>query len=183
MAASVAARKCPVRNLLEGFALTAILQSFPTFATAALLLKLIGNTDLVGDPGVAIFVAVAALCHALLTVSLGAKLPALFKTVYEPDFFDPALSLSEKITAWRTGPVASLQLVTIVLVLSVMAVVTASVGCGAPVIRARRKAASRNQYPRTALPTQALPLLPPTPSPRHPTRRLRRRPELRAGLP
>lgn len=128
MAATVAARKSPVRNLLEGFALTALLQSFPTFAAASLLLKLVGNKDLVGDSGVAIFVVMASLFHALLAVSLGRRLPALFKTVYAPNFFDLSLSLSEKITTWRTGPVASLQLVTIVLMLSVLAVVTASMG-------------------------------------------------------
>lgn len=64
----------------------------------------------------------------MLAVTLGPSFPAVFKTVYEPKFFEAHLSLSDKITAWRTQPVASLQLVTIVLLLSVMAVVTASVG-------------------------------------------------------
>lgn len=128
MAVTAAARKSRLRNALEGFALTAVLQSFPTFAAAALLLKLCGDHDLVGDPGVAIFVAVASLVHATVAVTLGPSFPALFKTLYEPKFFDCTLSLSDKITEWRTHPVASLQLVTIVLLLSVMAVVTASVG-------------------------------------------------------
>ncbi|QAU49146.1 hypothetical protein [Bradyrhizobium guangzhouense] len=128
MAVTAAARKSRPRNALEGFALTAILQSFPTFATAALLLKLCGNHDLVGDPGVAIFVAFATLVHAIVAVTLGPSVPALFKTLYEPAFFDGSLSLSDKITEWRTHPIASLQLVAIVLLLSVMAVVTASVG-------------------------------------------------------
>lgn len=79
MAVTAAERKSRLRKALEGFALTTILQSFPTLAAAALLLKLCSNHDLVGDPGVAIFVA-------------------------------------------------SLQLVAIVLMLLVMAVVTASVG-------------------------------------------------------
>ncbi|WP_441260871.1 hypothetical protein AB7008_43630 [Bradyrhizobium sp. 521_C7_N1_3] len=126
MAATVAARKSHLHNATEGLALTATLQSFPTFAVAAFLLKLCGNHDLVGDPGVAIFVAVASLMHALLT--LGPSFPAIFKAVYEPKFFEAHLSLIDKITAWRTQPVASLQFVTIVLLLSVMAVVTASVG-------------------------------------------------------
>ena len=63
-----------------------------------------------------------------IAVTLGPSFPAVFKTLYEPKFFDATLSLSDKITEWRTQPVASLQLVTIVLLLSVMAVVTASVG-------------------------------------------------------
>ena len=128
MATIAATRKSRLRNALEGLALTATLQSFPTFAAAAFLLKLAGDHDLSGDPGVAIFVAFASLFHAMLAVTLGPSFPHLFKTVYEPKFFEAHLSLSEKITAWRTQPVASLQLVTIVLLLSVMAVVTASVG-------------------------------------------------------
>ena len=128
MATIAATRKSRLRNALEGLALTATLQSFPTFATAAFLLKLVGDHDLVGDPGVAIFVAFASLFHAMLAVTLGPSFPHLFKTVYEPKFFEAHLSLSDKITAWRTQPVASLQLVTIVLLMSVMAVVTASVG-------------------------------------------------------
>ncbi|WP_245163174.1 MULTISPECIES: hypothetical protein [Bradyrhizobium] len=95
---------------------------------AARIRALCGYHDLVGDPGVAIFVAIASLVHAMLAVTLGPSFPALFKTVYEPKFFEAQLSLSDKITAWRTQPVASLQLVTIVLLQSVMAVVTASVG-------------------------------------------------------
>ena len=128
MAVTAAARKSRLRNVLEGFALTAVLQSFPTFAAAALMVKLCGNHDLVGDPGVAIFVAFASLVHATIAVTLGPSFPAVFKTLYEPKFFDGTLSIADKITEWRTHPVASLQLVTIVLLLSVMAVVTASVG-------------------------------------------------------
>ncbi|MDD1527363.1 hypothetical protein C7U92_23630 [Bradyrhizobium sp. WBOS7] len=128
MATIARVRKSRLHNALEGLALTAILQSFPTFALAAFLLKLCGDRDLAGDPGVAIFVAIASLAHALLAVTFGPSLPHLFKTVYEPKFFEAHLSLSDKITAWRTQPVASLQLVTIVLLLSVMAVVTASLG-------------------------------------------------------
>lgn len=128
MAAIATARKSRLHNAIEGLALTTTLQSFPTFAAAAFLLKLVGNHDLVGDPGVAIFVAIASLAHALAAVSLGPNFPAFFKTVYEPKFFEAHLSLADKITEWRTQPVASLQLMTIVLLLSVMAVVTASVG-------------------------------------------------------
>lgn len=128
MAGIATARKSRLHNALEGLALTATLQSFPTFAVAAFLLKLCGERDLSGDPGVAIFVAVASLVHAMLAVTFGPSFPHLFRTVYDPKFFEAHLSLSDKITAWRTQPVASLQLVTIVLMLSVMAVVAASVG-------------------------------------------------------
>lgn len=99
MAAIATVRKSRLHNALEGLALTAILQSFPTFAAAAFLLKLVGNHDLVGDPGVAIFVAIASLAHAMLAVTLGPSFPGFFKTVYEPKFFEAHLSLSDKITA------------------------------------------------------------------------------------
>lgn len=69
MATIATTRKSRLHNALEGLALTATLQSFPTFATAAFLLKLCGNHDLVGDLGVAIFVAIASLAHALLAVT------------------------------------------------------------------------------------------------------------------
>ncbi|MFT4119328.1 hypothetical protein [Bradyrhizobium sp.] len=128
MAATAAARKSRLHNALEGLVLTATLQSFPTFAVAALLLKLFGNHDLSGDPGVAIFVVAASFAHALLAPTLGPSFPGFFKTTYEPALFDRELSLAGKIAQWRSQPVASFQLVTVVLMLSVLAVVTASVG-------------------------------------------------------
>jgi len=146
MAAIATTRKSRPRNALEGFALTAILQSFPTFAAAALLLKLCGNHDLVGDPGVAIFVAFASLVHAMVAVTLGPSIPALFKTLYKPAFFDGSLSLQDKITEWRTHPTASLQLVAIVLMLSVMAV-----GDGERGVRVRCSARDRPAMGRADL--------------------------------
>ena len=128
MAAIARVRKSSLHNALEGLALTATLQSFPTFAAAAFLLKLVGNHDLVGDPGVAIFVVIVSLAHALLAVSFGPSFPHLFKNRLRTEVFEAHLSLADKITAWRTQPVASLQLMTTVLLLSVMAVVTASLG-------------------------------------------------------
>ncbi|MGR4930415.1 hypothetical protein ACIPUD_26960 [Bradyrhizobium sp. CAR08] len=44
MAAVARVRKSSLHNALEGLALTATLQSFPTFAAAAFLLKLVGIT-------------------------------------------------------------------------------------------------------------------------------------------
>lgn len=128
MAAVVAARKSRLTNAAEGLVLATALQSFPTFATAAAALRIFGSHDLVGDPGVAVFVIVASLVHALLCTIMGPGLPASFRFVHEPAFFDGRLSLSDKIAAWRSQPAASLQLLTIVLLLSVMAVVTASMG-------------------------------------------------------
>ena len=72
--------KSPALNRLEGFALTALFQGFPTFAGAALLLKLAGSHEIVGQRyGAAIFVVLAALFYAVLTPWLGRKFPGRFQ--------------------------------------------------------------------------------------------------------
>jgi len=81
-------------NRLEGFALTAILQGFPTFAAAGLLLK-VARHEISG--GVLLFVVMAAVFHGLLTPWLGPKFPRFFKQSYEPLFFDARLPFSEEI--------------------------------------------------------------------------------------
>jgi hypothetical protein len=126
---AITASKSPALNRLEGFTLTALFQGFPTFAAAALMLKFVGSHEIVGQRyGAAIFVVVAALFYALLTPWLGRKFPNRFRHGYEPLFFDASLSFSEKIERWRTQPVTSLQLVTNVMLLSLLAVGVASVG-------------------------------------------------------
>ena len=74
------------------------------------------------------FVVLASIFHALATPWLGSKFPKFFKNGYELLFFDASLSFAEKIAQWRTQPVTSLQLVTTVLMLSLLAVGVASVG-------------------------------------------------------
>jgi hypothetical protein len=126
---AAAAHKSPAMNKLEGMALTAIFQGFPNFAGAALLLKLCGSDAIVGNPGgAAIFVTLAALLHAMLTPYLARKYPKIVKRAYEPRFFDPALSVSEKLAQWRAQPATSLQLVTMVMMQSLLAVALLSVG-------------------------------------------------------
>jgi len=110
-------------NRLEGFALTAILQGFPTFAAAGLLLK-VARHEISG--GVLLFVVMASVFHGLLTPWLGPKFPRFFKQSYEPLFFDANLSFAEKIEKWRVRPMVSLQLVSNVLLLSLLAVGVAS---------------------------------------------------------
>ena len=126
---AISAPKSPQANRLEGFALTAIFQGFPTFAAAALLLKFTGSNEIVGTRyGAAIFVVMSALLFALLMPWLGRKFPGRCKHGYEPLFFDAGLSFGEKIARWRTQPETSLQLVTNVMLLSLLAVGVASVG-------------------------------------------------------
>jgi len=125
---AITAPKSSALNRFEGFALIAVLQGFPTFAAAVLLLKLVGSDEIVGDKGgAAIFVARAAPSYALLTSFLARKFPKMFKNVYEPLFCDPSLSFAEKIARWRSQPTASLQLLTTVIMLSVLAVAVVSV--------------------------------------------------------
>jgi hypothetical protein len=126
---TVAVPKSRRLNLLEGMTLTAIFQAVPNFAGAVLLLKLMGSREIVGKPGgAAIFVVVTALIHAVSITYLAPKFPRFFRNSYEPLFFDATLSFSEKLLRWRTQPATSLQLVTIVMMLSLLAVGVASLG-------------------------------------------------------
>jgi hypothetical protein len=122
---ALAAPKPPMQNRLEGFALAAIFQGFPNFAGAALILKLVHH-PIAG--GAVFFVVAASVFHALLTPWLGPKFPNFFKNSYEPLFFDANLSFAEKLSRWRAQPAVSLQLVTQVMMLSLLAVGVASGG-------------------------------------------------------
>jgi hypothetical protein len=122
------AAKSPGQNRLEGFALTALFMGFPIYAGAVLILKLIGAPEIVGDRwGAAIFVPLASLVHALIARWLGPKFPNIVKHGYEPVFFDPDLSFSEKIAQWRMKPTVSIELVSNLLLLSLLAVGVASI--------------------------------------------------------
>jgi hypothetical protein len=118
---ALAAAKSPRVNRLEGFALTALFQGFPTYATAALTLKLMGAHEIVGERfGAAIFVV-------LFTPRLAQTFPKFFANAYAPCFFDETMSFAEKIAQWRTQPMVSVQLVASLLLLSLLAVGVASI--------------------------------------------------------
>lgn len=121
---AITAPKSTMLNRLEGFALTAILQAFPSFTAAALLMKL-ARHDIAG--GVLLFVISTSVLHGLFTPWLAPKFPKFFQHGYEPLFFDASLSFSEKIARWRERPATSVQLVTTVLMLALLAVAVASV--------------------------------------------------------
>ena len=74
---AIAAPKSSTQNRLEGFALTAILQGFPSFAAAALLLKL-ARHDIAG--GVVLFVVLTSVLprpvHALARAEISKVLQA-----------------------------------------------------------------------------------------------------------
>jgi hypothetical protein len=116
------------QNQLEGFALTALFQGFPMFGGIALCLKLMGAPEIVGAYwGVAIFVAITSLIHALLVPWLAPKFPRVIRHGYEPLFFDASLSFTAKIAQWRMKPAASIELVSNMLMLALLAVGVASI--------------------------------------------------------
>ena len=122
-----AAAKSPAQNRLEGFALAAILQGFPTFAMAVLLVKLTHGHEFVTKIGAVTFVMLATLIYALLISWLAATFPRTFAHAYEPLFFDASLPFTEKVARWRARPATSLQLLTTVLAMSLLAEAVASV--------------------------------------------------------
>ena len=125
---AISESKMPSQNRLEGFVLTTLFHGFPTYAAAVLMIKLMGAHEIVGQPGgAAIFVVLTSLLHGMLTPWLGPKFPKFVKQGYEPLFFDASLPFSEKIARWRVQPMASLQLVTTVMLMSVLAVGVASI--------------------------------------------------------
>jgi hypothetical protein len=75
-----------------------------------------------------LFVVMASIFHGLFTPRLAPKFPRFFKYSYAPLFFDAGLSFAEKIEKWRMQPATSVQLVTSVLMLSVLAVGVVSMG-------------------------------------------------------
>ena len=98
------------------------------FAGITLCLKLMGAPEIVGHRwGAAIFVAIASLVHALLVPWLAPKFPKLIRHGYEPLFFDAELSFTDKIAQWRMKPVVSIELVSNVMMLAVLAVGVASI--------------------------------------------------------
>jgi hypothetical protein len=107
-------------NWLEGFALTTILQGFPIFAAASLMVKLLGDYR-GGSP--ALTITLASIFYTIFVISVGSAFPGHFKNAYEAQFFDASLSFSEKIARWRVKPATSVQLMASVLLLSLLATI------------------------------------------------------------
>jgi hypothetical protein len=126
---AIAAPKSRSINWLEGETLSAVVQGLPTFTGAALLLELFGSAQIVNSPGgVVVFVLTTSIFYALMTAWLGPKFPRFFRNSYEPQFFDASLSFAEKLSRWREKPATSLQLLTNVVLLSLLAVAVMTVG-------------------------------------------------------
>jgi hypothetical protein len=115
--------KSSALNRLEGFALTALLGGLPTAAITLLTVRLMGNSDIFAVHGGAATVAILmSLFYGLIGPPLGRNFPKRFKYGYEPSFYDADLSIAEKIAQWRVKPLASVQLLSIALVLSLLVV-------------------------------------------------------------
>lgn len=114
-----ASKPAPI-NWLEGFALTTILQGFPIFAAASLMVKLLGDDH--GGNHV-LTIAMASVFYSIFAISVGSAFPSYFKNGYEAQFFDASLSFSDKIACWRAKPATSVQLMASVLLLSLLATI------------------------------------------------------------
>ena len=125
---ALAAPKLTGRNRLECLTLYALLQGVPFYSGVALMMILINASEFADQRyGAAIFIAMASTFHALLTPWLGPKFPRFFRHHHEPLFADPVLSFSEKVSGWLAQPKIALQLLTNLLMLSVLGVGVASI--------------------------------------------------------
>ena len=125
---ALASPKFAALNRLEGFLLYALCQGLPIYAGAALTVKLMGVSEIVGERyGAAIFVAIASTFHGLAVPWLGPKFPRFFRHTTEPAFLNAHLGFAEKVFCWMAQPKTALQLLTNVLLLSVLAVGVTSI--------------------------------------------------------
>jgi len=117
-------------NLLEGMALAATLQALPVTAGAALFGRLCLDLGIFGHRDNEILYVTSLFLGMLLLHMMPFLAPkSRFKTaLYEPLFFDASLSLSDKFARWRAKPSTSQSLLTMLLMLSVLAVAVVTVG-------------------------------------------------------
>jgi hypothetical protein len=122
-------------NLLEGMALTATLQALPFTAGAALFNRLARDLGILANRDDVIMLMISLFLMAFFAGTVPFLAPKfnlmkfnLIKALYEPLFFDASLSLSDKFARWWTQPSRSLQLLTMLLMLSVLAVAVVSMG-------------------------------------------------------
>lgn len=116
---SITVPKSAPLNWIEGFALTTILQGFPIFAAASLMVELLGDSH--GGSHV-LTITLASVFYSIFVISIGSAFPRV-KSGYEAELFDANLSFSEKIAHWRAKPATSLQLMASVLLLSLLATI------------------------------------------------------------
>jgi hypothetical protein len=103
----------------EGIFLTSTMSGVPTFAGAAMLLKLFNSGSGLADHPLA-FVIATSIGFAFLVAYLGPKFPMLSKSSYEPLFFDGSLSFTDKVSRWLAETRTAQRLLTNALMLAVL---------------------------------------------------------------
>ena len=125
---TLAAPKFAGQNRLECFALYALFQGVPIYSGVALMMKLVAASEIIGERyGAIIFIVLAATFHGLVTPWLAPKFPRFFRHNREPVFADATLSFTEKVSRWLAQPKTALELLTNVLLMSVLAIGVASI--------------------------------------------------------
>jgi hypothetical protein len=125
---ALAAPKFSTLNRLECFSLYALFQGVPLYSSVVLMMKLIAASEIVGERyGAAIFVVLAATFHGLVTPWLAPKFPRFFQHNSAPMFGDATLSFTEKVSRWLAQPKTGVELLTNVLMMSVLAIGVASI--------------------------------------------------------
>jgi hypothetical protein len=117
------------KSFATGVMLVAVAFGLPTFAGAALLLKLFGSDVVVRDShGIVPFVIMTSLFTGLMAGWLGPRYPKLFIGSYEPVFFDASLSMSDKIMRWLAEPRCQRRVLTSMLMLAMLSVMVMAKG-------------------------------------------------------
>lgn len=123
---STTAPKAALLNLLEGMVLTALFQAIPTYAGAAMILKVAHSSAL--RPGIIGFVATATMIHVLMVSAAGPRYPRVLKQAYAAEFYDATLGLADKVLRWRTQPEGSLQLLGSTAMLALLSIAALAMG-------------------------------------------------------
>ena len=125
---ALTAPKLAARNRLECFALYAMFQGVPLYSSIVLMMKLVAASEIVGERyGAAIFIVLAAVFHGLAMIWLAPKFPRFFRHNNAPAFGDATLSFTEKVSRWLAEPKTAVELLTNVMLMSVLAIGVASI--------------------------------------------------------
>ncbi|RXT35448.1 hypothetical protein [Bradyrhizobium betae] len=125
---ALAAPKLTAQNRLECFLLHALFQGVPLYSSVVLMIKLVAASEIVGERyGATIFIVLAASFHGMLTRWLAPRFPRFFRHNNAPMFGDATLSFTEKVSRWLAEPKTAVELLSNVLLMSVLVIGVASI--------------------------------------------------------
>ncbi|MCK1393065.1 hypothetical protein [Bradyrhizobium sp. 1] len=125
---ALAAPKLTTQNRLECFALYALFQGVPLYSSVVLMMQLVAASEIVGERyGATIFIVLAASFHGMLTPWLAPRFPRFFRHNSAPMFADATLSFTEKVSRWLAEPKTAVELLSNVLLMSVLVIGVASI--------------------------------------------------------